>query len=166
MPNFRRTTFLSLALLAVAGGQALAQAAEPLAGLWKGNMAKSTFEPTDLAAKSSTVTYAFSANKVTATIDQVNAKGQKVHIAYTATLDGADSPWASTTDGKASTSQDAVTFKKLGPNTYHVENKLKGKVLTVNHIVVAADGKSRTSTTNGTNADGVKVHNVVHYDKQ
>jgi hypothetical protein len=38
--------------------------------------------------------------------------------------------------------------------------------LTINHIVVAADGKSRTSTTTGTNADGVKVNNVAAYDKQ
>jgi hypothetical protein len=31
---------------------------------------------------------------------------------------------------------------------------------------VAADGKSRTSTTTGTNADGQKVHNVAAYEKQ
>ena len=163
----RRTTLLALALLAVAAPNPIsAQAAEPLAGTWKANISKSKYEPADMAGKSSTVTYAFSGSKVTATIDQVNAKGQKVHTEYTATLDGADSPWKSTIDGKPSTTQDAVTFKKLGPSTYHVENKLKGKVLTVNHIVVAADGKSRTSTTTGTNADGMTIKNVVYYDKQ
>ena len=166
MPNLRHTTFLALALLAVSGNRLLAQATEPLAGTWKANIAKSTYEPANLAGKSSTVTWAFSANKATATIDQVNAKDQKVHISYTATLDGADSPWMSTIDGKPSMTQDAVTFKKLGPSTYHVENKLKGKVMTVTHIVVAADGKSRTSTTSGTNADGVKTKTVVYYDKQ
>jgi hypothetical protein len=34
------------------------------------------------------------------------------------------------------------------------------------HIVVAADGKSRTSTRTGTNAQGQKVNNKVTYDKQ
>ena len=32
--------------------------------------------------------------------------------------------------------------------------------------VVAADGKSRTVTTDGTNAQGQKVHHVAVYDKQ
>jgi hypothetical protein len=62
--------------------------------------------------------------------------------------------------------QDAVTFKKLDVNTYHVENKLKGKVMTINHIVVTADGKSRTTTGTGTNAEGQEIHNVAAYDKQ
>jgi hypothetical protein len=59
-----------------------------------------------------------------------------------------------------------VSFKKLDDHTYHVENKLKGKVTTINHIVVAADGKSRTVTMTGTNAQGQKVNHVVVYDKQ
>jgi hypothetical protein len=116
--------------------------------------------------KSGTTTYTFSGNSVTVNVDQVNAKDQKVHTEYTATLDGADSPWKSTIDGKASATQDAVSFKKLDANTYHVENKLKGKLLTTNHIVVAPDGKSRTVTITGTNAAGQKVNHVVVYDKQ
>ena len=107
-----------------------------------------------------------STNKVTASIDQVNAKDQKVHVEYTATLDGADSPWSGTIDGKPNPAQDALSFKKLDANTYHVENKLKGKLLTTNHIVVAPDGKSRTVTITGTNAAGQKIHHVVVYDKQ
>jgi hypothetical protein len=43
---------------------------------------------------------------------------------------------------------------------------LNGKVMTTNHIVVAADGKSRTVTISGTNAQGQKIHHVVVYDKQ
>jgi hypothetical protein len=162
-----RAAAISLVLAAAILPSAVAaQATQSLAGTWKLNAAKSKFDPADLTPKSSTATYAFSGNSVTTTVDQVNAKGQKVHTEYTATLDGADHPWKSTIDGKPNTGQDAVTFKKLDANTYHVENKLKGKVLTVNHIVVAADGKSRTSTTTGTNADGQKVHNVAVYEKQ
>ena len=157
---------ISLALVVALPGAVAAQGSQSLAGTWKLNATKSKFEPAELASKSSTVTYAFSGNSVTATIDQVNAKGQKVHVEYTAALDGADSPWKGTTDGKPITSQDAISFKKLDANTYHVENKLKGKVMTTNHIVVAADGKSRTSTTTGTNAEGTKIHNVAVYGKQ
>ena len=93
-------------------------------------------------------------------VTSMTRDGGQVHVT---TTDGADHPWKGTTDGKP-IGQDAVSFKKLDANTYHVENKSKGKLLTINHIVVAADGKSRTTTTRGTNADGVKVNNVVVYD--
>ena len=165
MSMHARAALIGLVLVAAAlPNPVAAQASQSLAGTWKLNVAKSKYDPAELAGKGGTVTYAFSGNSVTAKIDQVNAKGQKVHTEYTATLDGADSPWKGTIDGKPNTGQDAISFKKLDANTYHVENKLKGKVMTTNHIVVAADGKSRTSTTTGTNADGQKIHHVVVYD--
>jgi hypothetical protein len=161
----RRAALISLVALAAAlPNQVVAQ--EALAGTWKQNTAKSKFEPAALANTSGTATYTFTAKTVTVVVDQVNAKGQKVHIEYTATLDGADSPWKGTIDGKPNPGQDAVTFKKLDAHTYHVENKLKGKVMTTNHIVVAADGKSRTTTITGTNAEGQKIHHVVVLEKQ
>ena len=167
MSTHRRVALMSLLLIAAAlPGAVAAQATESLAGTWKLNAAKSKYDPASLANKSGTTTYTFSASGVTAVIDQVNAKDQKVHIEYTATLDGVDQPWKGTIDGKPNPAQDAVSFKKLDANTYHVENKLKGKVLTTNHIVVAADGKSRTVTISGTNAEGQKVKHVVVYDKQ
>ena len=167
MSTHRRVALMSLLALAVAlPTAAAAQGTESLAGTWKLNRGKSKYDPASLAMKSGTTVYTFSGNSVTANIDQVNAKDEKVHTEYTATLDGADSPWKSTVGGSASTVQDAVTFKKLNANTYHIENKLKGKVLTTNHIVVAPDGKSRTVTITGTNAAGQKVNHVVVYDKQ
>src|SRR5262245_25691811 len=166
MSMHRRAALISLVLIAAAlPNSVVAQPTQSLAGTWKLNTAKSKFEPAELGNKSSTATYTFSGNSVTATVDQVNAKDQKVHVEYTATLDGADSPWKGTIDGNPNPGQDAVTFKKLDAHTYHVENKLKGKVLTTNHIVVSADGKSRTATTTGTNAAGQKIHNVAVYDK-
>jgi polyisoprenoid-binding protein YceI len=167
MSTHRRIALMSLVLIAAAlPGAAAAQGTESLAGTWKLNAAKSKYDPASLAMKSGTTTYTFSGNSVTANIDQVNAKDEKVHTEYTATLDGADHPWKSTIAGKPSTAQDALSFKKLDAHTYHIENKLKGKVMTTNHIVVAPDGKSRTVTITGTNAQGQKVHHVVVYDKQ
>lgn len=167
MSMHRRAALISLVFITAAlPSAALAQAPQSLAGTWKLNLAKSHYDPAELAPKSGSTTYVFSGNSVTVTIDQVNAKGQKVHNEYTATLDGADHPWKGTVDGKPNADQDAVSFKKLDDHTYHVENKLKGKVTTINHIVVAADGKSRTVTSTGTNAQGQKIHHTVVYDKQ
>lgn len=166
MSMHRRAALISLVAIAAALPRAAGAQAPSLAGTWKLNAEKSKYDPAELGNTSGIVTYTFDGNNVSAKIDQVNAKGQKIHVEYKATLDGADHPWTGTIDGKPNLAQDAVSFKQLNANTYHVENKLKGKVVTINHIVVAADGKSRTSTTTGTNAAGQKLHHVVVYDKQ
>jgi len=162
----RRAALISLVFIAATLPRAAAAQAPSLGGTWKLNAEKSKYEPAELGNTSGIVTNAFDGNNVSATIDQVNAKGQKIHVEYKATLDGADHPWKGTIDGKPNETQDAVSFRQLNANTYHVENKLKGKVVTINHIVVADDGKTRTSTTTGTNAAGQKIHNVVVYDRQ
>ena len=45
-------------------------------------------------------------------------------------------------------------------------NKKGGKVTTMQRNVVAADGKTRTVTTTGTDAQGQKVNNLAVYEKQ
>ena len=83
MSMHRRAVLISLAFIAAALPNAVAaQGAESLAGTWKLNAAKSKYDPPELANKSGTVTYTFSGTGVTANIEQVNAKGQKVHIEY------------------------------------------------------------------------------------
>jgi hypothetical protein len=44
--------------------------------------------------------------------------------------------------------------------------KKGGKVTVNGRVAVAADGKSRTVTTSGTNAKGKKFKNIAVYDKQ
>jgi len=100
------------------------------------------------------------------TTDGMNAKGEETHAEYTAKLDGKDYPWKGTVGGKPSTEQDAVSWKKIDEWTYENTAKLKGKVLTVSHVVISKDGKTRTNTVTGTNAQGQTVNSVVKYDKQ
>ncbi|MGH9514516.1 MAG: hypothetical protein ACRD3P_02435 [Terriglobales bacterium] len=45
-------------------------------------------------------------------------------------------------------------------------SKKDGKVVLTAHVVVAADGKTRTVTTMGTDAKGKKYKSVGVYDKQ
>ena len=45
-------------------------------------------------------------------------------------------------------------------------HKKGGKVVLTAHVVVAADGKTRTVTVNGTDAQGKKYKSTVVYDKQ
>ena len=76
--------------------------------------------------------------------------------------------WREVSHGEASgvTSQDAVSWKQIDEWTYEVTNKLKNKVTTVMKIAIEHDGKMRTNTVTGTNAQGQTVNNTVVYDKQ
>jgi hypothetical protein len=143
-----------------------AQAPSPLSGTWKLNLAKSTYSPANLAPRSTTAVYTVTATDITVSTEGVDAQGRATRSEYTAKLNGKDYPWKGFIDGKPNPNQDAVAVTRIDAHTYHVVNKLKGKTLTTLHIVVAADGKSRTVTTTGMNAQGVKVNHKAWYDKQ
>ena len=61
---------------------------------------------------------------------------------------------------------DTVSWKRIDDYTYEVTNKLKGKTLTVARHAISKDGKTRTVTTTGTNAQGQKVNNTTVFEKQ
>ena len=62
----------------------------------------------------------------------------------------------------------SLQFKALQVDDYTFEltNKLKGQVLTTQRTVISKDGKSRTNTISGKNAQGVTVNNTQLYEKQ
>jgi hypothetical protein len=154
-----------LALLAATTAVVRGQSS-PLSGTWKLNLAKSTYNPATLAPKSATVTYTVTGDQIKAVSDGVDSQGRATHTEYTAKLDGSTATGKFLIDGKPNPGQDGVSWKKIDNNTYETTTMLKGKALVTSHIVVAADGKSRTSTGTGTNAQGQKVNNKVIYEKQ
>ena len=85
----------------------------------------------------------------------------KNQYSYATNLDGKDSP-VTGNNPKA----DTVTVRRIDPRTLEIVNKLGGKVTISQRNVVAADGKSRTVTTTGTDAQGQKVDNVAVFEKQ
>ena len=160
---------LSMAIVATVVLQqtsASAQASQPLTGTWKLNVAKSTFNPPDLAAKNLLVTYRVEGDTITASLDGVDYTGRAVRSEYTATLDGKEHPTKGTSDGKPTPSQDAISWKRIDDRTYEVLNKVKGQVLTTRRIVIAADGKSRTTTITGHDAQGRTVNHVMFFERQ
>ena len=163
---------VSAGVLAVALGAAIGLSAQPippgdhLTGTWILNVPQSKYVPADMAPKSGRSRITVTTEGIKVTTDGMNAKGEETHAEYTAKLDGKDYPWKGTVGGKPSTEQDAVSWKKIDEWTYENTAKLKGKVLTVSHVVISKDGKSRTNTVTGTNAQGQTVNSVVKYDKQ
>jgi ribosomal protein S18 len=136
-----------------------AQASDPRIGTWKLDAEKSKFSPGP-APKSLTlkIEAAGQGEKVTAEI--VNADGTSSTTEYTASYDGKDYPL------KGSTVADMVSLKRIDARTTERMDKKGGKVVQTFKRVVSEDGKTMTSTTTGTNAQGQALNNVSVFRKQ
>ena len=151
-----RTITLTLALCFVA--VAWGFASDLNMGTWKLNEAKSKFAPG--ASKNNTVVYEAAGDNLKATVDGTDGSGKPTHSEWTGKFDGKDYPV--TGDPAA----DTRSLKKIDDHTLELTVKKDGKVTMTGRIVVAADGKSRTLTSSGTDATGKKVKNTAVYDKQ
>ena len=138
------------------GGPALAQSTDPLIGTWKLNVAKSksTF-------KSGSTTIEAAGKGIKLTVDLVGADGTASHYTITTNLDGKDSPVVGN-----SPYGDMAAFTRVDARTIRIVAKQGGKPTVTQTIAVAADGKTRTTTTKGTDAKGQAIDTVAIYEKQ
>jgi hypothetical protein len=151
-----KTIVLTLALCF--GATAVCFASDLNIGTWKLNEAKSKFAPG--AAKNHTVVYETVGDKVKVTLDGTGADGQPTHNEWTGKFDGKD--YAVTGDPTS----DMRSYKVVNNRTMLLTIKKDGKVTINGRIVVSANGKTRTVTTWGTNAQGKKFRSMAVYDKQ
>ena len=138
-----------------------ALAADMLSGTWKQNMAKSKYDPANLAPKSANTKWeGVGADGLKWVADGVDAQGKPTHAEFSGKFDGKDYPL------KGIPIEDARAYKRIDDFTYEIVSKKAGKVTTTTHMVISRDGKTRTLTTTGTDAEGRKVNNTVVYEKQ
>jgi hypothetical protein len=136
-----------------------ALAADVFSGNWKLNLAKSKYDPGPPPKGPNFVKIEAMEGGLKLTIDGVNAAGNPTHSEWSGKFDGKDNPV------KGDPSRDTAALKKIDDYTLEVVNKKDGKVTTTNRQVYSRDGKTRTVTTTGTNVKGIKVNNVVVYEK-
>jgi len=151
-----KTIVLMLALCLIA--VAVAFASNPNMGTWKLNEAKSKFPPG--APKNTTVVYEAVGDSVKVTVDGVDGAGQPTHNEWTGKFDGKDYPLV------GDPGADTRAYKKIDDRTMELTNSKGGNATTTGRIVVSADGKTRTVTVNGIDAQGMKVSYTAVYDKQ
>jgi hypothetical protein len=144
------------ALVGLALATALAQAPDPLLGTWKLNPAKSKAPYT-----SGTSVFEAVGDTLKGTVDLVGTDGTKYHWTYSAKYDGKDYPATG-----SSPFGDTLAITRVNPNTFRIVTKLAGKQMLVQTIVVAPDGKTRTTTSKGTDAKGKPVDSMSFYEKQ
>jgi hypothetical protein len=94
------------------------------------------------------------------TVDGTDGSGNAVHSEWTGKFNG--KYYAVTGDATG----DMRSYRMINSRTLALTNKKAGKITLTGRITVSRDGKTRTVTTNGTNADGKRVHTVAVYDKQ
>jgi hypothetical protein len=151
-----KTIGLTLAICFFAA--ALSFADDPQMGTWKLNETKSKFAPG--ATKNQTVVYEAAGDNVKITADGTDKEGKSTHNEWTGKFDGKDYPV--TGDPKS----DMRSYSKVDDRTLNMIVKKDGKVTITGRVIVSDEGKSRTVTTSGTDAEGKKVKNKVVYDKQ
>ena len=134
-------------------------AAKNMVGTWKLELAKSKYSPGP-TPKSQVATLEAAEGGVKVVSDRVEADGKTTHFEWTAKFDGKDYPV------KGDPGRDAVSVKKVDDYTLDITNKKGGKATTTIHAVYAKDGKSRTETVTGTDAEGKKIENVTQWTKQ
>ena len=151
---------MSIAAVLTAAIPVVAQSQESLLGTWKMNAAKSKYSPGP-TPKSNIAKWEAFQGGVKLTVDVVPAKGETQHWEVSGKFDGKDNPVkGNNPDG------DTAAFSKIDARTYEIVQKKGGKATLTAHIVVAADGKTRTTTNTGKDGQGQAVNNTMLYEKQ
>ena len=153
-----RVRFLSFAVLFAAAVAVCVAADDVTMGTWKLDEAKSKIGAG--ASKNTTVVYEAAGDSVKVIVDGVGADGKPSHNEWTGKFDGKDYPL--TGDPTA----DTRSYKQIDPRTLELTNKKGGKVVVSGKITVSADGKTRTVSTKGVDANGKKVAATAVYNKQ
>jgi hypothetical protein len=159
MPNKRLVGFAIVMILTALTLFVATARADQLSGTWNMNAEKSMYSPGP-APKSLTVVIESDENNYKVDATGTDGDGKPIHVQYSAKFDGKDYPATGIANA------DTVSVKRIDANTVETMQKKDGKVVMTVTTKVSADGKSRTSTWRGKNAEGKDVHNVVVFDKK
>jgi hypothetical protein len=157
--RINRYVIFSATLLVALAFSVTPAVADQHSGSWKMDPAKSKYSPGP-AAKSLTLKVESDEKGVKIDSEGVDGEGNPTHVQYDAKFDGKDYPATGLPYG------DTVSVKRIDANTIQATIKKGGQVVMTVTSKVSADGKTRTSTFKGKDAQGHAVNNVVVYDKQ
>ena len=129
-------------------------------GTWKLNPSKSQYSPGPAPKSQTLMIQPWGDDGVKYVSDSVGADGKPTHAEFQAKYDGKGYPFKGNPDA------DLLSYKRIDANNLEATTTLKGKNPTAITVMVSPDGKTRTVTQTGTNAQGqpTKISSV--YDKQ
>jgi hypothetical protein len=150
----------ALVMVSVLVFTAVAIAADNNVGTWQLNLAKSNYSPGPAPKNQTLKIEAWGDDGVRYAADGVGADGKPTHSEFEAKYDGKNYPFKGNPDA------DRLSYKRIDANTLEATTTLKGKNATAIKVVVSADGKTRTVTQTGTNAQGQALHVTSVYERQ
>jgi hypothetical protein len=139
----------------------LAQSPDAWGGTWLLDVTQSSFDPPNLAPKSQTTTITQSGDRYTVVSDGVGAQGQKTHDETVYKFDGHDYDVKGAPDPKTTR-----TYTRVDDHHYSYETKVNGAITTTSRVAVTPDGKVRTITVTGRDAQGRVIRNFLVWSKQ
>jgi hypothetical protein len=154
-----RKQLIKVSLILAAAALA-AFGADNTLGTWKLNVEKSKYTPAPFPIKSLTTIREAADGGVKITRPGVQADGTPINSSSTIKYDGKEypitgAPW------------DTSSIKQVDANTLTSTNTQKNaKYHVTNRTVISKDGKTMTTTSKGTNAEGKPVTATLVYDKQ
>jgi hypothetical protein len=123
-------------------------------GTWTLNLTQSSYDPANLAPKSQTTKITASGDTFTVISDSVNAQGQKTHEETIYKFDGQDHEVKGAVDPKTTR-----VYTRVDDHHYTYSTKVNGLITTTSRVAVTPDGKTRTITTTGRDAEGRVIRN-------
>lgn len=154
-------TILTKAVVALAISTIAAFGADNTIGTWKLNIEKSKSTGAPMPVKSLTVTREASDGGVKQTTTGERADGAAINASYTAKFDGTE------VQVTGNAPYDRIAVKQVNANTQtDTRKKTDGKYKGTSRLVVSSGGKTMTTTTKGTNADGKEFTTIFVFDRQ
>ena len=154
-----RKTILIVAMLLIPVG--LSAADDPFVGTWKLNVAKSRYNPGPLPKSSSNTYEPVPGGGLKIRVSTITAPGTLRSFERIERYDGKPYPVQGEPGGA-----DAISTKRVDPYTIEVVSYYQGKI--IGHLTrkISKDGKTMTSTSQGTNAQGQPFEEFRYFDKQ
>ena len=159
----RRTTFMLTIIMLF--GMAIGSSSEgfaqndPFVGTWQINLGKSKYNPGP-PPMSQTVTIQADGQNHKLTLTATDAAGKPTNSTIMRAYDGIPHP------APGNPGYDAEAATRVDAHTVIVSRSKGGKLVETDTMSVSADGKTRTFTTVGIDANGRPVGNMTVFDKQ
>jgi hypothetical protein len=153
-------TILTKALIALAITTIAALGADNSIGTWKLNAEESKYTPAPMPVKILTVTREASDGGVKVTITGEQADGTPINAGYTVKYDGKD------VQVTGNAPYDTIAVTQVNTNTFDDERKKTGgQYHATGRTMISNGGKTMTTTTKGTNAEGKEFTSTFVFDK-
>ena len=137
-----------------------AQSTDSWIGTWTLNLAQSSYDPANLAPKNQTARITMSGETQTTITDGADAEGKKTHTEITYKLDGKDYDYKGAPD--ANTTR---VYTRVDDHHYTFATKVDSQITTTSRVAVTPDGKTRTITTTGRDAEGRVIRNFAVWNR-